>query len=167
MNTSTTYSATLCLPFFRNQLVLVDTLYGEYWHLELGTFRFLPSNQRERRWFPETFGWGDLYRWGPFIATSQEAIMMMIMVLHLTRQPLNSPNNEGRTDIWEETFDILTLSNDSPTQMDTGEGPAPIWSEEYVSGWDGEADDSWGQQEWDNEAWGIQQEFGHVEPTEW
>ncbi|KAB5587299.1 hypothetical protein CTheo_9254 [Ceratobasidium theobromae] len=81
--------------------------------------------------------------------------------------PLSSPNNEGRTDIWEETFDILTLSNESPTQVDTGEGPVPIWSEEYVSGWDGEADDSWGQAEWDNEAWGVQQEFGHVEPTVW
>ncbi|KAB5587430.1 hypothetical protein CTheo_9132 [Ceratobasidium theobromae] len=163
MNSATTYTATLCSPFFRDQLVLVDTLYGEYWHPDHGTFRFLPSNQRERQWFPETFGWGDLYHWGPFIATSQEAIMMMIMVLHPTR----SPNNEGRTDIWEETFNILTVSNDSPTQTDTGEGPAPIWMEENISEWDGPVDNSWGEAPWDMEAWGIQQDTVPVANNHW
>ncbi|KAB5587408.1 hypothetical protein CTheo_9154 [Ceratobasidium theobromae] len=167
MNSSTTYTAMLCSPFFCDQLVLVDTLYSEYWHPDHGTFQFLPSNQRERCWFPEAFGWGDLYWWGPFIATSQEAIMMIIMVLHPTRLPLTSPNNEGRTDIWEETFDILTLSNDSPTQMDTGEGPTPVWSEENVSGWDGPIDDSWGEAPWDAEAWGIQQDPAPVANNHW
>ncbi|KAB5587506.1 hypothetical protein CTheo_9054 [Ceratobasidium theobromae] len=167
MNSATTYTTTLCSPFFHDQLVLVNTLYVKYWHLDHGTFRFLPSNQREHQWFPETFGWGNLYHWGPFIATSQEGIMMIIMVLHPTRLPLSSPNNEGHTDIWEEEFEILTLSNDSPMEMDTGEGPAPIWLEENASGWDEPVDDSWGEVPWDAEAWGVQQDTVPVANNNW